>query len=154
MEKGEIGVLRKSWEKGPAGRDKADLLWPSVFPCWKRALLPRSQRPHRLQLSFWSGLRWISWLIKRWGFRLHYVVRLLDSPALDCIRCHVLSRVWLFATPWTVACQTPLSIGFSRQEYRSGLPFPPPGHLPSPGVTPPSLASPVLQALFYLLRLY
>ena len=44
-----------------------------------------------------------------------------------------LSRVRLFATPWTVADQVPLSMGFSRQEYWSGLPFPSPGHLPDPG---------------------
>ena len=46
---------------------------------------------------------------------------------------YVLSRVWLFATPWTVAHQAPLSMGFSRQEYWSGLPFPSPGDLPNPG---------------------
>ena len=45
-----------------------------------------------------------------------------------------LSRVWLFATPWTVAHQAPLSMGFSRQEYWSGLPFPSPGDLPAPGI--------------------
>ena len=49
--------------------------------------------------------------------------------ALSCF-----SRVWLFATLWTVACQVPLSTGFSRQEYWSGLPFPPPGNLPYPGI--------------------
>ena len=43
-----------------------------------------------------------------------------------------------FATPWTVACQTPLSIGFPRQEYWSGLPFPSPGDLCNPGVEPAS----------------
>ena len=47
------------------------------------------------------------------------------------------------ATPWTVACQVPLSLGFSRQEYWSGLPFPSPGDLPNPGVKP---KSPSLQA--------
>ena len=51
-----------------------------------------------------------------------------------------LSRVWLFATPWTVACQAPLSVGFSRQEYWSGLPFPSPGDLPNPGIEPRSPA--------------
>ena len=51
----------------------------------------------------------------------------------------VLSRVELFETPWTVACQAPLSVGFSRQEYRIGLPFPPPGHLPDPSIEPTSL---------------
>ena len=44
---------------------------------------------------------------------------------------------------WTVACQAPLPMGFSRQEYLSGLPFPPPGDLPDPGIDP---GSPALQA--------
>ena len=49
----------------------------------------------------------------------------------------------LFATPWTAACQAPLSMGFSRQEYWSGYPFPSPGDLPNPGIKP---RSPTLQA--------
>ena len=56
------------------------------------------------------------------------------------------SHVWLFATPWTVARQAPLSMGFSRQEYWSGLPCPPPGDLPDPGIEPQSPASPASQA--------
>ena len=54
-----------------------------------------------------------------------------------------LSRVQLFETPWTVAYQASLSMGFSRQEYWSGLPFPSPGDLPDPGIEP---RSPALQA--------
>ena len=54
-----------------------------------------------------------------------------------------LSRVQLFATPWAVAYQAPPTMGFSRQEYLSGLPFPSPGHLPDPGIKP---RSPTLQA--------
>ena len=54
------------------------------------------------------------------------------------------SRVQLFETLWTVAPQAPLSLGFSRQEYWSGLPCPPPGDLPDPGVEPASLMSPEL----------
>ena len=54
-----------------------------------------------------------------------------------------LSRVRLFATPWTVAYQVPPSMGFSRQEYWSGLPFPSPGDLPNPGTEP---RSPALKA--------
>ena len=50
-----------------------------------------------------------------------------------------LSRVWFFATPWTVAHQAPLSLGFFRQEYWSGLLFPSPGELPDPGMEPVSL---------------
>ena len=49
-----------------------------------------------------------------------------------------LSCVQLFATPWTVAYQAPQSMGFSRQEYWSGLPFPSPGDLPDPGIKPRS----------------
>ena len=51
-----------------------------------------------------------------------------------------LSSVQRFATPWTVAYQVPLSVGFSRQEYWSGLPFPSPGDLPDPGIKLESLA--------------
>ena len=52
-----------------------------------------------------------------------------------------LSRVRLFATPWTVAYQAPLPMGFSRQGYWSGLPFPSPGDLPNPGIEPRSPTS-------------
>ena len=58
-------------------------------------------------------------------------------------RVKSLSRVRLFATPWTVAYQAPPSMGFSRQEYWSGLPFPSPGDLPDPGIEP---GSPALEA--------
>ena len=51
------------------------------------------------------------------------------------------SRVWLFALPGTVACQVPLCMGLSSQEYCSGLPFPSPGDLPDPGIKPASLMS-------------
>ena len=54
----------------------------------------------------------------------------------------------LFATPWTAARQAPLSIGFSRQDYWSGLPFPSPGDLSNPGITPLSPASPALAGRF------
>ena len=54
-----------------------------------------------------------------------------------------LSRVQLFATPWTIAYRAPPSMGFSRQEYWSELPFPSPGDLPNPGIEP---GSPALQA--------
>ena len=54
-----------------------------------------------------------------------------------------LSRVWLFGTPWTISYQAPRSMGFSRQEYWSGLPFPSPGDLPDAGIEP---KSPALQA--------
>ena len=61
----------------------------------------------------------------------------------NVLKVKSLSRVRLFATPWTVAYQAPPSMGFSRQEYWSGLPFPSPGNLPHPGIKP---RSPTLQA--------
>ena len=59
------------------------------------------------------------------------------------------SHVLFFATLWTVALQTPLSMGFSRKEYWSGLPCPPPGDLPDPGMEPVSLKSPALMGGFF-----
>ena len=59
------------------------------------------------------------------------------------------SCVQLFATQWTGACQSPLSMQFSRQEYSSGLPFPLPGDLPNPGIKPASLMSPALAGRFF-----
>ena len=59
----------------------------------------------------------------------------------------------LFATPWTVACQAPLFMGFSRQEYWSGLPCPPPGDPPNPGIRPRSLISPALAGGFFTTEL-
>ena len=59
-----------------------------------------------------------------------------------------LSRVKLFAVLWTVACQAPLSVEFSRQEYWSGLPFPTPGDLPNTEIKPASLAFPALKGGF------
>ena len=62
-------------------------------------------------------------------------------PLLLCM----LSLVGLFAILWTVALQAPLTMGFCRQEYWSGLPCPPPGDLPDPGIEPVSPAAPAWQ---------
>ena len=61
----------------------------------------------------------------------------------------VLSHIWLFATLWTIAHQTPLFVEFSRQEYWSGLPFSSPGDLLDPGIEPVSPASPALAGEFF-----
>ena len=65
-----------------------------------------------------------------------------------CVLSHV-SHIELFATLRTVALQAHLSMGFSRQEYRSGLPCPPLGDLPDPGIKPASLMSPALAGSFF-----
>ena len=63
-----------------------------------------------------------------------------------CVCAQMLSHVQLFVTPWTVTHQAPLSLELSRQEYLSGLPFPPPGDLPDPGI---ELMSPALARGFF-----
>ena len=68
----------------------------------------------------------------------------LHECMLNC-----LSHVQLFVTPWTVARQAPLSMGFSRQEYWSGLPCSPPQDLPDPGIEPVFLPSPALPGRFF-----
>ena len=60
-----------------------------------------------------------------------------------------LSHIWVFETPWTVAHQAPLSLGFLRQEHRSGLPFPPLGDLPDLGIEPTSHVSAALAGGFF-----
>ena len=67
----------------------------------------------------------------------------LNGKAKELCVCQSLSCVCLFATPWTVAHQAPLSMGISRQEYWSGMPCPSPGDLPDPGI---ETGSPSLQA--------
>ena len=65
-------------------------------------------------------------------------------------RPQLLSHVTLFVTPWTVVCQAPLSMAFSRQEYWSGLPFPAPGDIPDPGIKHSSALSPDLAGGFFI----
>ena len=79
------------------------------------------------------------------------VVRINGEHTHKVHACQVLSRfsrVRLIATLWIVAHQAPLSMGFSRQEYWSGFPFPSPGDLPEPGIEPMSLTSPALAGGF------
>ena len=72
-----------------------------------------------------------------------FIENLLCTKHKVKVKVKSLIRVRLFATPWTVAYQAPPSMGFSRQEYWSGLPFPSPGDLPDPGI---ELGSPAFQA--------
>ena len=100
--------------------------------------------PNLLKIYKWS---------KMYGWHAYAVNKILkyasQSKATDywVLKCMlVLSHTQLFATPWTIALESPLSMGFPRQEYWSGLPFPPLGDLPNPGIEPMSSEFPVLQA--------
>ena len=86
----------------------------------------------------WSALA-AAWWQTGWSHSGHHA----------CVLSHF-SRVWVFATLQTVACQAPLSMGFSREEYWSGLPFPSPGDLPDPGIQPTSFTSPALAGRFFI----
>ena len=72
-------------------------------------------------------------------FRCSFHFLKLSNSSGVKVKVKSLSRVRLFATPWTVAHQAPPSMGFSRQEYWSGIPFPSPGDLPNPGIENPRL---------------
>ena len=76
-------------------------------------------------------------------FVMHYITRTCVS-----VLSHF-SHVRLFAILWTITCQVSLSMGFSRQEYWSGLPGPPPGDLPNSGIQLVSLLSPTLAGGFF-----
>ena len=95
----------------------------------------------RTRLSNWTAtkgqgvsnsLRWYGTL---------YKLSACCGVSLKLIEVKSVSRVWLFATPWTVAYKAPLSTELSRQEYWRGLPFPSPGDPPNPGIEPGSPAS-------------
>ena len=74
--------------------------------------------------------------VNSWGFNLITLLPRHFMAPLLLLLCQLLSRVPVFETQWTVACQVPLSMEFWRQEYWSGLPFPSPGELPNPGIKP------------------
>ena len=103
-------------------------------------------------------------VLKLWGFHLHLFINFSNFKLLwlckslilrirnVCVCVCMLSRfscVQLFVTPWTVARQTPASMRFSRQESWRGLPLPPPGNLPDPGIEPTSPVSPTLAGGFF-----
>ena len=138
---GETRVQSLGWED-PLEKEMA-IHFRTI--AWK---IPWTEEPGRLQPMGWQRVG------HDWATSLHFHSLLISilimytcntlsrawtkksSPALDHVKVKLLSRVHLFATPWTVAYQAPLSMGFSRQEYWSGLPFPSPGDLPNPGIKP------------------
>ena len=125
--------------------------WEALLHCWEARALD-------LELLMWPWLEAcpsVSWFSPAWNENTQESSALIRSSAQCllysvtatdqhmCAHAQPLSRVWLIVTPWTIACEAPLSMEFSRQEYWSGLPFPSPGDLPDAGIEP---GSPVLQA--------
>ena len=95
-----------------------------------------------------SSSRGSSWP-RDWS-SLDLLSHLNDQHWVKCLKKEKVkwSCIWLFVIPWTVAYQDPLSMGFSRQEYWSGLPFPSPGDLPDQGLNP--CLPPCRQTLYHL----
>ena len=123
----------------------------------------------RTQLSDWTELNWtwLHWSVKRFqnngAFKFCFNVQSQETLMASlshthghnwphcvwgCV-CAMLSHVRLFGTSWRVAYQAPLSLGFPRQEYWSGLSFASPGDLPNPGMEPGFLRSPAWQILYH-----
>ena len=136
----------------------ARLFIPSGGPSWgiRYRLAPRvPKKPQVLGSPQWylhcrHILYWFPFFFSSFShlLTLQLVFPGIPSQTDVCMHAH---HVQLFVTPWTVACQSSLSLGFSGQEYRGGLPFLPPGDLPNPGIKPISLASPALQVNSLLL---
>ena len=104
------------------------------------------------QQLYWSDFLILELSVVQSGISLRFW---FASPMMLSIFSHAywavlgrFSRVWLFTTLWTVACQAPLSVRFSRQEYWSRLPFPSPGDLPHLGTELTSLKSALTGGLF------
>ena len=126
---------------GPVTKNVNDWLWNSQW--WM--LLSFSLFSSKVPPNFLFSLKMPTpppekYLRAKWG----YGERTDNVDTYVCAHAQPLSRVWLTATPWTVAHQGPLSMGFSRQEYWNAFPFPPPGHLLNPGIEPASPVSPAL----------
>ena len=96
-----------------------------------------------IQIHIYIYVKEYTCIFKKINAGLKKVMMLLLVPAqlLNCVR--------LFVILWTIARQASLSMGYPKQEYWSGLPFPPPGELPNPGFEPTSLVSPALAGGFF-----
>ena len=106
--------------------------WTLFFPGHEMQFLPKGDWPKE------GDTLWLCWKIS-----LEFTLNHLSINVKVKVKVNSLSRVWLFATPWTAAHQAPPSMGFSRQEYWSGFPFPSPGDLSDAGIEP---GSPAFQA--------
>ena len=113
-----------------------EVMSPKCSPRSRKQAAKKKKKKSLLQVPSFS------WLVL--GI-LHFslILTAIEQGKYYFLKVKSLSCVQLFATPWTIAYQAPLSMGFSRQGFWSGLPFPSPEDLPNPGIKP---GSPILQA--------
>ena len=147
---GKILMLGKIEGRGE-GDDRGQDCWMASLTRWtwvwasSRRWWWRTGKPGVLQSTGSQSVR-CDWVTEQQQAQCNSNSPVRSSRVYKAYCMHVLSHfshVWLFATPWTVDQRSSLSMGFSRQEYWSGLPFPLPGVLPNPGI---ECASPALQA--------
>ena len=138
-ESGSLSCVQLFWdpmEYSPPGCSVYGILQAKILEQVSITFSRESSQPRdRTQVSCIAGRFYTIWATR-------------ETP-IHCMCCAVLSHfshVWLFVTLWTVPPKAPLSMGFSRQEYCSGLPCPPPGELPDPGIEPAAPVAPALQA--------
>ena len=145
-----IGKVYYFWFLLPFQRQLHSSHRPASSTWWRTWLVLCLVRRHLLLHTRLCGFVQLGWgLGSLWSLvgssSFHQAPWLQASPLyffVYKVKVKSLSRVRLFAIPWTVVYQASLSMGFSRQEYWSGLPFPSPGDLPDPGIKP---RSPALQ---------
>ena len=115
---------------------------------WKFLLLKKIFSPDRVLSRHCHTI--LDWETNVRGNKKNYLTfpQKIQNKITMKVKVSVTQSAWLFATPWTVTHQAPPSMGFSRQEYWSGLPCPPPGDLPHSGMGPRSLMSPTLAGGF------
>ena len=118
-----------------------------ILSCWSQIIFLKYFLFVLLDNSFWFAF------ILTFFYRLQYTFKPIWEFKKNVCVCvwQLLSHVRLFVIPWAVACQAPLSMGFSRQEYWSGWPFPFPGDLPDPAI---KLGSHIVGRFFFLLFIY
>ena len=104
--------------------------------------------PVRVQIGASIYVSYYCYHQEIWYTRLKWGSLAMNTTHTHACMLHPFSCVQLFATLWTEACQAPLSMGFSRQEYWRGVSYPPPGDLSNPGIKPMSLTSPALVGRF------
>ena len=124
--------------KGHSSHREGLPLWPHLKLTTFQGFLSklRHNRGSGLSVWTWEGRHTQSIAVKLVNIRV-------------CARTLSCSVVSVSVTPWAVALQAPLSMGFPRQEYQSGLPFPTSGDLPNPGIEPASLEFPALAGKFF-----
>ena len=129
-----------------------EIFWDEFFNGLIQRVFSQGQKS-RYDIDFWFRIAQLLFLVLWQPSKSIGHTRYSECVYLHtCICAHALSRVRLVATPWTVSCEAPLSMGFSRQEYWSRLSCPPPGDLPNPRIEPVALVSPALAGRFFIIQ--